>query len=58
LARDDLDELDATALRNSSPGVTASPGQPFSTGPSTTKCWSRVLHSTRPNVSVERAWAT
>jgi hypothetical protein len=29
-------EQAATADRNSSPGVTASPGQPFCTGPSTT----------------------
>src|SRR5207245_7050381 len=42
--------------RKSSPGVMASPGQPFWAGPSTTKCWVRALQSTRPKVSVERAW--
>jgi hypothetical protein len=29
---------------------------PFCTGPSATKWWLRQPQSTRPNVSVDRAW--
>ena len=47
----------ATRAEEQLAGRDGLPGQPFWTGPSTTKCWSRVLQSTRPKTSVVRACA-